>query len=87
MSCGKIGSRSLTADCSLKFHGKQQSTLMAWGIFSYSKALIVAGLRLAQKEKNLTGAFSHEINEVVLNYMKSPNDTLKTFLATNITEM
>lgn len=87
MSSGKIGNRSLTADCNLKFHGKQQSTLMAQGIFSLQQNPFGAGLRLAQKKKNIPGPFSSEMSGVVWKYTKSPNDTFKAFLATNITEM
>lgn len=53
---------------------------------AYSKTLCCR-TKTCPEEKNLTGAFSYEINGVVLQYMKSPNDTFKTFLATNITEM
>lgn len=49
MSSDKIGNRSLTADCNLKFHGKQQSTLMAQGILSLQQNPFGAGLRLVSE--------------------------------------
>lgn len=60
---------------------------MAQGIFSLQQNPFGAGLRLAQKKKNITGPFSSEINAMILKHMKSPNDTFKVLLATNITEM
>lgn len=87
MSSGKIGNRSLTADCNLKFHGKQQSTLMAQGIFSLQQNPLGAGLRLAQKKKKIIDPFSSETNGVIWKHMKSPNDTFKALLARNVTEM